>query len=217
MDLQESDSFQVYSSGERAWMERGQRWRGRAFAPLVARLTHVGVRPGHVTATSLIVGLFAAAMLLVSPGVALALLALHAFLDGLDGPLARATGVASNQGSFADSTADQVVVAAVGVAAIHTGLAAAWVGLLYVFFYTLVVFFAMWRSAMRAPYSWVLRPRFFIYAWLGVEVYIWPGTLNVVLAASVVLLAWKAWTGFRRIEGLLPGPMRSRRQRSEEE
>jgi len=195
-------------------MRRTQRWRARAFGPLLSWLAARGVLPGHVTAASLVAGLAAAALLPVWAPGALGLLVLHVLLDGIDGPLARAMGRDSNRGSFVDTTVDQVVVAAVALSAIHMGHATAWLGGVYVFVYTVVVFFAMWRAAMSAPYSWVIRPRFVVYAWLVIELYVWPGSLDILLAGSVAVLGWKAWTGFRAIERLLPGP---RRRRSSEE
>ena len=45
---------------------------------------------------------------------------------------------------------------------IATDYAGIWAGGLYVFFYTMVVIFAMVRSALAIPYSWLVRPRFII-------------------------------------------------------
>jgi phosphatidylglycerophosphate synthase len=120
-------------------------------------------------------------------------------LDGLDGPLARWTGKASNQGSFTDTMSDQVVVAFSTFAMVHAKLAGAWPGGLYVFFYTMVVIFAMVRNALAIPYSWLVRPRFFVYAWFVVEVYLWHGTLDYFLWGATLLLAVKVLTGFVQI------------------
>lgn len=48
----------------------------------------------------------------------------------------------------------------------------------YVVTYTVVMLFAIARNALSIRYSWLVRPRFFVYAWLVVETYFLPGTIN---------------------------------------
>jgi phosphatidylglycerophosphate synthase len=159
-----------------------------------------GVRPNHLTLLSLLAGLaFGPVFLWSSKIVAFALLLAHVALDGLDGPLARHTQCASNRGSFTDTAADQVVVAFSTLALIHGGYAAAWPGGLYLFFYSIVVVFALVRNALAIPYSWLVRPRFLVYAWMPVEVYLWRGSLDYVLWLITILLALKTLTGFIQI------------------
>jgi phosphatidylglycerophosphate synthase len=134
-----------------------------------------------------------------SKAAAFALLLAHVLLDGLDGPLARYTDRASNRGSFTDTVADQIVVAFSTVTLIHATHVGAWPGGLYLFFYSVVVIFSMVRNALAIPYSWLVRPRFLVYGWMPVEVYLWHGSLNVVLWLLTVLLALKTLTGFIQI------------------
>jgi hypothetical protein len=94
---------------------------------------------------------------------------------------------------------DQVVVSVVMISMIHSGHAGLWPGVLYIFFYLLVVTFAFIRNALKEPYSWLLRPRFIVFIWLLVDVYFWPGTLDWVLWGAVAVLALKSATGFRVI------------------
>jgi phosphatidylglycerophosphate synthase len=189
-----------YSGGEGAFMNRWQAWRGRLLYPLLATLTRLRITPGHLTLLSLLAGLaFCPVFIWGSKLLAFGLLLAHVILDGLDGPLARHTGKASNRGSFTDTTSDQVVVAFSTVTLIHTGYAGIWSGGLYIFFYTMVVIFAMVRSALAIPYSWLVRPRFIVFAWSAVEVYLWPGTLEIILWIVSLLLAIKMVTGFIRI------------------
>ena len=189
-----------YSEGESGFMRQSQSIRGRCLNPILIVLARLGVTANHLTLLSLIAGLaFCPVFLWGSKLAALGLLLAHVFLDGLDGPLARMTGKASNRGSFADTMADQVVVAFTTVTMIHAKLAGVWPGGLYVFFYTMVVIFAMVRNAMAIPYSWLVRPRFFIYAWFVVDVYLWPGTLDWLLWVTTLLLAIKVLTGFIQI------------------
>jgi len=189
-----------YSEGEGAFMMQSQELRGRLLRPLLAALARLRVTPNHLTLLSLLAGLaFCPVYLWGWHLAAFGLLLAHAVLDGMDGPLARFTGKASNQGSFTDTVTDQVVVTFSTVTLIHAGQAGIWPGTLYVFFYGVVVLFAMVRNAMAIPYSWLVRPRFIVYAWLAVDLYVWPGSLNVLLWIMTVLLAGKMLSGFVKI------------------
>jgi phosphatidylglycerophosphate synthase len=189
-----------YSEGEGGFMLRWQDFRGRTLEPLLRILARLGISPNHLTLLSLLTGLaFSPVFLWISKLTAFGLLLAHVILDGLDGPLARLTGKASNRGSFTDTMADQVVVTFSTVTVIHAGYAGAWPGGLYVFFYCIVVLYAMVRNALEIPYSWLVRPRLIVYAWFPVEVFLWRGSLDVVLWISSALLAVKMLNGFVQI------------------
>ena len=200
MSAPEKPKVTCYSEGEGDFMQKSQAIRGHLLQPLLRALVRMRVTPNQLTLLSLLTGLaFCPAFLFGSPLAAFGLLMLHVVLDGLDGPLARFTGRASNQGSFSDTVSDQVVVTFSTLTMIHAGHASAWPGGLYVFFYCVVVLFAMVRSALSIPYSWLFRPRFLIFVWLPVELYLWPGSLDWVLSVMSALLALKMITGFAQI------------------
>ena len=134
-----------------------------------------------------------------SKPLALALLALHVLFDGLDGPVARRTGKASRSGSFTDTTTDQTVVAATTITLIYTGVIGVVPGAVYIFAYSVVIAFSMVRNALDIPYSWLVRPRYFIYLWFPVEFYLLPRTIDWVLWIFTALLLVKMATGFFRI------------------
>lgn len=188
-----------YSGGERRWMEYTQQVRGEALRPLLHGMARVRLRPDHLTVLSLLAGLVFCPLYLFAVPWALVALALHVVLDGLDGPLARHLGVASRSGSFTDSMADQTVIAASTLTLMYTQDADVFAGALYIVAYTVVVLFAMARNALNVPYSWLFRPRFLVYVWIGVEYYWLPGTLNWILWACTVLLLAKTVSGFVRI------------------
>ncbi|BCX46955.1 hypothetical protein HAHE_08630 [Haloferula helveola] len=189
-----------YSGGEGRFMEWSQQCRAKLLGPMLARCAEAGLHANHITLSSLLAGLaFVPAVMFGLPGLALAMLALHVMLDGLDGPLARFRGQASNRGSFTDTMADQLVVTASTLAMVQSGHAAAWPGGLYVFLYALVVGFALVRNALNEPYSWLFRPRFVIFGWFAVEFYFLPGSLDTALWIASAALGIKAITGFIRI------------------
>ena len=205
MSLTDEPKADCYSGGERAAMVWTQELRGRLLAPLLVGMARVGIGPDHLTLASLVCGLaFCPLYVWSSPAAFLAIL-LHVLLDGIDGPLARHLNVASRRGSFTDTTADQLVIIAVTVTLMAAperviGIAA---GSLYIFLYTVVVAFAMIRNALEIPYSWVVRPRFVVYAWLLVETYLLPGSIDYVLWICNILLAAKMISGFARIRATI--------------
>jgi phosphatidylglycerophosphate synthase len=193
-------AINCYSGGEGGFMEWSQSLRGRCLGPVLGKMAGMGLRANHITLFSLLAGLgFCPFFLWGQTGAAFSLLLLHVLLDGLDGPLARFSGNASNRGSFTDTMADQLVVTAAAITMIQSGHAGTWPSGLYIFLYTVVVAFAFVRSAMAAPYSWLFRPRFLVFIWYVVEIYWLPGTLDRVLWACTGLLALKCLTGFIRI------------------
>lgn len=198
-----------YSDGERGWMEFGQRLRAIVLQPLLRLLTMCRVTPDAVTVLAAVCGvMFLPLMLLDRPVAALSSLLLHVALDGLDGPLARWQQRASARGSFSDTFADQLVVTVVTITwMITTGTTwSLFAGSVFIFVYALVVAMAMVRNALSIPYSWLVRPRFFVYAAMALDILLgWNSTL-LVLGLCDLLLAWKAWTGFRALRKRIPGP-----------
>ena len=168
----------------------------------------MGITPDHVTILAGAIGFgFIPLWLLGYPALALTCIAVHVLLDGVDGPLARRNGLASSRGSFTDTFTDQLVVTGVTIAwMIHfpssLNIAA---GATYVFLYALVVAMAMVRNAMAIPYSWLVRPRFFVYSALFID-YLsgWNLTL-AVLMVCIPLLAVKTYSGFMAVRNGLPG------------
>jgi phosphatidylglycerophosphate synthase len=192
-----------YAHGERTFMMFTQRVRGRLFAPLLSALDLIGTTPNHLTLASLIAGLAFCPVYFWSTPLAFVLLAMHVLLDGLDGPLARHQGIASRRGSFTDTMSDQTVITATTLTLMYARVVDLVPGTLYIFTYAVVVLFAMARNFLETPYSWLIRPRFYVYAWLLVETYLWPATIDYVLWICVAVLAIKLVTGFARIRARL--------------
>jgi len=198
METKEADQkVNCYSDGEGAFMQWGQDFRASLLGPILSVMAKFRLRANHITFLSLIAGLaFCPLFLTGFKAWAFVALILHVLLDGLDGPLARYTGTASSRGSFTDTMADQIVVTVTTITMMKAGYVELWAGGLYAFLYAMVVVFAMVRNAMDAPYSWLFRPRFLVFIWFAVEVYLWPNTLAIVLWIAVALLGLKTLTGF---------------------
>jgi len=85
-----------------------------ALDPIVGRLQRLGVTPDAVTLAAIPVGLFAGALLLLSPGAPVLLLgmpflaALRLILNLLDGALARRTGLTHPRGELYNELGDRL-------------------------------------------------------------------------------------------------------------
>jgi len=211
MSVEEIPTADCYSAGERRAMLWTQDLRAWLFRPLLAAAERLGIGPDAVTLASLLCGL-AFCPLYLWPGspwwcrpAALAALLAHVILDGFDGPLARHLGVASRRGSFTDTLADQIVVTASTIALMTAPQPAVsgWVGALYLFVYAMVVAFAMVRNALGVPYSWLFRPRLWVYGWIAVDLYLLPGRMDLVLLGFSCVLAIKMASGFVAIRRML--------------
>jgi archaetidylinositol phosphate synthase len=210
-------SADCYSAGERKWMELTQNWRGRWLASLLDRLTRSGITPDQVTLLSLAFGMACAGLYSLNHAIALGCLALHVLLDGIDGPLARRQQTASPRGSFTDTMADQTVVTAVSLALMASGALPVLPGGAYIVLYAVVALFAIARNALSRPYAWLARPRFLFYAWIVVDLWLWPGTLGGLVWCCNALLAWSSFSGFIAIRDGLgnQGPATARRDRED--
>ena len=186
-------------------MDWGRRLRRTLLRPLLAFLTRLDIDATHVTVASLCAGLaFVPLWLVGESNGALLALAAHVVLDGIDGPLSRHRGRASNRGSFTDTMCDQFVVAATTIVLMGTRVVSPVAGSVYVVTYTCVVLFAFLRNALSIPYSWLFRPRLLVYAWMAVDTWWLPGWLEAVLWVSSGLLAAKVASGYLRIRRRLP-------------
>lgn len=192
-------------------MQWSQDLRAGLFRPLLVAAQRVGIQPDHVTLASLMCGLAFCPLYLWpgtpswTPAAALIALLVHVVLDGFDGPLARHLGVASRGGSFTDTLADQIVVTltTITLMAAPQPMVSIWVGGLYLFAYAMVVGFAMVRNALGVPYSWLVRPRFWVYGWIAVDLYLWRGQMDYVMGLFAVVLAIKLASGFFAIRRML--------------
>jgi phosphatidylglycerophosphate synthase len=190
-------------------MELGQRFRAKLLGPWLAQLTRIGVSPDMVTA---IAGLTGAAFLPLwlteNWSLALTAIWLHVLLDGLDGPLARFQKIGSSRGSFTDTFTDQLVVtlAMVGWMVMAPQSLNISMGALYVFLYAQVVAMSMVRNALYVPYSWLVRPRFFVYGAMTFDHIASSQWTVTVLCLSNALLAIKSVSGFLALRKQIPGP-----------
>jgi phosphatidylglycerophosphate synthase len=198
-----------YSASERGWMVWTQSVRAQLLGPILYCLTRLSISPDQVTLVSLLLGIgFAPPWLLGLRWWGLALLLGHVLLDGLDGPLARYQHRASHRGSFTDSFCDQIVVGTVTITLMLGAqpLVSILAGSLFLLLYTAVLAMAMVRNSLTIPYSWLVRPRFFLYGAIAIELSGVPGGTQLVIWLSNLLLGMKTVSGFFNLRQAIRGP-----------
>lgn len=207
--VESSPKGDCYSAGERAWMEYGQELRGRVCAPWLSLLTRFRVRPDHLTVLSLAFGVaFGPLWYLEREWLAVTSLWIHVAVDGLDGPLARFQRTASPRGSFTDSFCDQLVVSTVTIMLmVGTPKLSVFAGAIFLVLYAGVLAIAMVRNTLQIPYSWLIRPRFFLYLAIPLQLLGVSNSVASVVWVSNVLLAVKLATGFHKLRNRLDGPV----------
>jgi phosphatidylglycerophosphate synthase len=186
--LDNKPTADCYSAGERGLMVWYQGFRQRRLARLLRLMEKLGINGNHVTVGSLVCGLLFCPLVFFVPWLAFVMLFAHVIIDGLDGPLARHLGTDSRAGSFADTTCDQVVLAAATITMMcHPDqIIATLPGSIYIFLYTVVVVFAMVRNAMEIPYRLLIRPRMPVYMWAALDMFWFEGYLD----GSVNYVIW---------------------------
>ena len=198
-DSNEEGKADCYSAGDRAFMILTQKVRAVILQPFLKLLTKCHITADILTLISLFIGLAACPAYFQNKLAFLLLILTHVLLDGVDGPLARYQNKASRKGSFADTMSDQIVVAATTITLIYDKVIGVVPGSVYIFVYTVVIAFSVVRNALKTPYSWLVRPRFIVYAWFIVEFYLWPGRTDYVLWIFSALLTLKMLSGFYKI------------------
>jgi phosphatidylglycerophosphate synthase len=190
-------------------MEWGQSLRAICLRPMLVALTGARITPDALTVLSGLSGIaFMPLWLWGANWWAVAALSAHVLLDGIDGPLARHQATASPRGSFTDTFTDQIVVSVVTTAWMigHPTATSIAAGTAFVFLYALVVAIAMVRNALRIPYSWLVRPRFFVFATMLLETCGITSLTMPTLIVCTALLALKTATGFFQLRNRIPGP-----------
>ncbi len=190
-------------------MEYWQSLRHRWLAPLLIAMTRLRVSADHLSILSLVLGLtFVPLWIIGFRWTALAAILLHLVIDGLDGPLARHQKNDSPRGSFTDSFCDQLVVSAIVITLMATPFASLSLvaGGIFLVLYTAVLAIAMVRNSLAIPYSWLVRPRFFLFAAIPLSMTSLPLAMEWTVWTSNLLLGLKLVSGFFQLRSRLSGP-----------
>ncbi|MBI1834128.1 MAG: hypothetical protein HYR90_04885 [Candidatus Andersenbacteria bacterium] len=190
----------LYAVAERGAMKSFQRYKDRFFLPLVRTLAAWKITANHISFLS---GLVAAsgllgALLLHEPTIFLIGLWVHVLLDGIDGALARWQKTGPT-GVLVDTAADMVGIAS---ACLYAFLFAHEpYSLILIFFatYASLVFVSLIRDARGFPYTFTVRPRFFVYFFLTLDYALSGKTAGLIMGASAIPMGMLVLAGMYAI------------------
>ncbi|MBI2122370.1 MAG: CDP-alcohol phosphatidyltransferase family protein [Candidatus Sungbacteria bacterium] len=157
-------NFHYFSSKEEKHQERFRLMRDKILRVFLKPLIWLHISPNMLTFVSFISlgGFFY--FFIDNPWFSIIFLFAHVLLDGVDGPLARATGKSSRAGSFLDMLNDHTGMVIVVATVIHYSMLDSLLGLTYVYTYSLLIVFILYQNSLGVPPSIVFRSKYLFYA-----------------------------------------------------
>lgn len=152
-----------FNEEERSFQLSVRKWRDASLDPLLRLLAARGITPTHVTLAAiplLLVGVSAGPD---HPWVPMVFLLAYCLMDGIDGPLARRTGTASEGGALLDIAVDQLGVVVVSAAAIHHLSSNGPATLIFACFYLAVIALLLYGARLGVPGRHVVRVKYPLY------------------------------------------------------
>ncbi|MBT6691683.1 hypothetical protein HOB10_05125 [Candidatus Parcubacteria bacterium] len=198
-----------YCETEQTLYKRVRCWRDLFFSPLALFFKKINVSANHLSYFGIfILGGFVY-FVLDAPKIASIFLVVHVFIDGIDGGLARLLKQDDTEGDLVDTVCDHtgifIVVLTLGIFRLIDPN----IGLLYIYFYTVWLFFIIVRYWLKIPVRLVVRSKGLVYA-----LYIWwaftgANYLNIALLAFSVLIIILTVVSFAKIKKELKGKKKS--------
>lgn len=180
-----------FNEGESETQAKFAALRDRWLSPFISVLARTGVSPSVVSAVGVACCLGAVFLAPQAWIFVAILLGLYVFADGVDGPLARATGAQSQGGSLVDIFSDQVGVMIVAVGASY------WLGanpaltIGFGFLYIHVVYMMVICNLIGAGLPKIMRVKYVFFALYVVALY-----LQSALAINLFCAVFGAYYGY---------------------
>lgn len=108
-----------FNNKERESQKKFRNFRDKFFSNLVKGMKKANIRPNHISFLGVLFLIMAALLTKEYWILITLLLLLYVLMDGIDGPLARATGNTHNGGALVDIFSDQLGVVIIPIAAIY--------------------------------------------------------------------------------------------------
>ncbi|MEK6874578.1 MAG: CDP-alcohol phosphatidyltransferase family protein [Nanoarchaeota archaeon] len=155
--------WSIYSECEKGFFSSWHKCRVYSLHWLLVFLTNIGITANIVSMVSAFSTVLFVLLIIDSFSSAVFLLILHIILDGVDGPLATYQKTVSNKGMFVDFSADLVGIASTTLGLMIAGYISPVWSVMYLFFYTVTVFFGLMHTVIGIKQPWSFRPRLWVY------------------------------------------------------
>jgi phosphatidylglycerophosphate synthase len=205
-----ASEWNYFAAGEQELQSRFRQRRDQWLAPVVRVCQTSGLSADVISGWAIAMLLpFGLALFLRlggwSPLVAVAALAAHVLLDGLDGPVARAAGTAGPAGAFTDMALDHTGYLIVTTLLTAAGLVEGWAACAYVSTYTLAVVMVVMLNLLQRPLAYVVRTKYVFYLLVALQQFGGANLLSESAAAFSAVHALFAAVGFAAVRRGLRG------------
>ncbi len=155
--------FSTFSNAEDSVYERLRDFRDRFWKPVCVFLTHLGVKPDHLSYLNLVMVFGFVYFLIDIPLISFFALLTSVILDSIDGSLARHQKVSSDKGSLLDIGMDHFVLMAVILTLIYTKAMDGFWGAAYAINYLVMIMHVLSMRALRLHVFPVVRSKYYLY------------------------------------------------------
>lgn len=198
-----------YSETEQTCYKKVRRWRDSFFSPLALFFSKINVSANHLSYFGiLILGGFIY-FVLSAPRLASLFLVIHVLIDGVDGVLARMLKQDDTEGDLVDTVCDHTGIFIVVLTLGFVGLLNPNLGLLYIYFYTVWLFFIIVRYWLKIPVRFVIRSKGLVYTLYILWAFTGLNYLDIAVAIFAILILPLVVTSFVKIKRELKGKKKS--------
>jgi archaetidylinositol phosphate synthase len=198
-----------YSETEQTLYKRVRRWRDSFFSPLALFFKKINVSANHLSYFGIFILSGFIYFVLSAPKLASLFLIIHVLIDGIDGVLARMLKQDDTEGDLVDTVCDHTGVFIVVLTLGFFGLLNPNLGLLYIYFYTVWLFFIIVRYWLKIPVRFVVRSKGLVYTLYIVWAFTGFNYLDIALAVFSILIIPLTITSFVKIKKELKGKKKS--------
>lgn len=168
-ELEKIDKYlDDYSETEQTYYQRIKAWRDKFFYPLALLFKKLGVSADVMSYFGVLILSGFILYINSNPKLAILFLLINLLVDGIDGAIARVNKKESSQGALVDTLCDLLSIFIVVFTLGFVGLLNPNIGIAYIFFFSLMIFFIISRQLLGIPVRFVVRSKAFVYA-----LYIW--------------------------------------------
>jgi len=124
----------------------------------------------------------------------------HVFIDAFDGPLARLMKRDSDAGALTDIVCDHTGMVVVVATFVYIGFVNPILAIVYVYLYTVMVVFVIWRNKIGIPARLIVRTKYYLYILYGVFLLFDVNILNYGLIIFSLLMFPSVVSGYFSIK-----------------
>lgn len=192
-----------FSGSEQGFAKAFEDWRTQITKPFIQVLIALGITPNMISGFGLFILVGFVYFLPRDPITSIYFLLAHVLLDAFDGSLARALKKDGDAGALTDIVCDHTgMVIFVLTLTYYSLLSGVW-GLLYVYFYTIMIVFIIWLNRVKRPLSLAIRTKYYFYILYGIWAIWGVNYFNAIAILFCFLMSPSIIVGYQRLQHYL--------------